>query len=227
MTSFVFFHVGTDTSQPRMLTESILRRNKDANVIQCSDHLTAVVDGVSKIYRLNGNLNHLMSFRLKAFSEIKLEDPAIYLDTDMLVTKKIDPAKLLKKNEVMLCRRAFNRNAIFNPIQRGLNFEEYSNSSLDSVYPFLACTTVTKNWKFWSRLLEILELKEEKFLRWYGDQEAMRDWHSQNKTTKVGYLSESEFGCLPEFHDLIDKARILHFKGPKRKELMAEFFKSI
>jgi hypothetical protein len=127
----------------------------------------------------------------------------------------------------MLCRRAFNRDGIFNPNQRGISFSEYSNSKLDSIYPLLACSTITRNWKFWRELLELLELKDNKFLKWYGDQEAMREWHILNKNRKVGYLSESVFGCLPEFPELAKNAKILHFKGPNRKALMANFFNEL
>jgi hypothetical protein len=224
MKNFVFFHIGADTEQPFMLTQSILKSNKGAKIIQCSDYSTPPVEGVSEVFRFNGNTNQIMSFRLKAFSEIRLESPAIYLDTDMLVTKQFDPRKLLQEKEVMLCRRTFNRDGIFNPNQRGLSFYEYSNSKLDSIYPFLACATITRNWNFWHELLELLKQKDKKFLEWYGDQEAMREWHISNKDKKVGYLSESVFGCLPEFSELIKNAKVLHFKGPNRKELMPKFF---
>jgi hypothetical protein len=224
MKNFIFFHVGTETAQPEMLCKSILRTNKKANIIQCSDYSSPEVSGVSKIFRLSGNPDQLMSFRLKAFSQLRFELPAIYLDTDMLVTKEFDPTELLNGNEVLLCRRTFNRNAIFNPVQRGLNFEEYSNLTLDSIYPFLACATITTCWKFWHQLLELLEKKDSKFLEWYGDQEVMRDWHILNTKRKVGYLPESEFGCLPEFPEFANDAKVLHFKGPSRKQLMSQFF---
>jgi hypothetical protein len=227
MRNFIFFHIGSDIAQPNMLSQSILQSNRNANIIQCSDYSTPVVNGVSKVFRINGNPNQIMSFRLKAFSKLGIEAPAIYLDTDMLVTKELDPIELLNRNEVLLCRRTFNRNSIFNPHQRGINFEEYSNLTLDSIYPFLACATVTASWKFWDQLLKILEKKDEKFLYWYGDQEAMRDWYIQYKKTKVGYLTEAEFGCLPEFPELLEDAKVLHFKGPSRKDLMPKFFNDL
>ena len=93
--TFVFFHVGENSDQPQMLVNSIRLTNRDADIIFCSNESTPEIDGISERINIEGNLDNLMSYRLKAFSDIKLEKPALYLDTDMLVLKKISPDEII------------------------------------------------------------------------------------------------------------------------------------
>ena len=96
-----------------------------------------------------------MSYRLKAFSDIKLEKPALYLDTDMLVLKKFHQMKLLEiKNNYG--KRSFNLNGAFIGNFRGLDFMEYDKQPLGLVYPYVACATISKNWEIWEELGNIL-----------------------------------------------------------------------
>ncbi len=92
---FVFFHVGDDCNQPQMLVDSIRLTNQDCEIIYCSNSHTPAIQGVTRRINVEGNVDNLMSYRLKAFSEIGVDSPALYVDTDMLFCRKIEPGRLL------------------------------------------------------------------------------------------------------------------------------------
>ncbi len=209
-----------------MLVQSIRKSNVSAEIIQCSDFSAPAIEGVSRLERFEGRPDRLMTFRLDAFAKLGLESPAIYLDTDMLVQRPLDPARLLAGREVLLCRRDFDTASLHSGSQRGVEFPEHRGRPLGEVYPYLACATITRDARFWSELVGIIESLDERFHRWYGDQEAMRLWSEKiHSETSIGLLPEMEFGCLPERSaELNSRASILHFKGAKRKPLMKEFY---
>lgn len=223
---FVFFHVGEDLSFPRMLVKSIHTSNPGAEVIQCTDLITPKVDGVYRCHRIDGNRDNLMTFRLAAFSALQLDQTAIYLDTDMLVVKPFSPTSLLGRHDVMLCLREFDRESPHSGSQRGVHFPEHQNRPLGEVYPYLACATIARNSNIWRDLLEILHTLDDRFHRWYGDQEAMKIWAGQQEKDVAG-LPESRFACLPEQREYIKESLILHFKGSSRKRAMVTFFNSL
>lgn len=168
-----------------------------------------------------------MIARLEGFAKLGLDKPAIYLDTDMLVIKRIAPSELLGGRTALLCKRSFNLEGAFVGNQRGIDFTEYDGMPLGQVYPYVACATISKDSDFWHSLAEILHGLEAKYMEWYGDQEAMRAWASKTKSSAYGFLPESTFGCLPEEKKFLPSAQILHFKGAHRKALMAKFYKKI
>jgi hypothetical protein len=225
--TFVFFHVGCDAETPRMLVESIRRANPDAEIIQCTDVSTDAIPGVTNLQRFDGNAENLMIFRLSAFARLNLRHPAIYMDTDMLVLSRLDPAALLSNESVLLCERTFDRNLPHSGKQRGVEFPEHRGRALGEVYPYLACFTVTRTADFWHQLLAIIESLDPRFHRWYGDQEAMRIWVDRASESSRSFLFESEFACLPERTEHLDSARVLHFKGSSRKSLMTAFAEKI
>lgn len=166
-----------------------------------------------------------MTFRLKSFAEIGLQTPALYLDTDMLVVQPIDPAALLGDCDVAVCGREYGRMSPFNTSLSfgGLDLSEYSGKTLGEVYPYLACTTATRDNAFWRDCLDNLNELDAKFHIWYGDQEAMRNVLDSGRYRFLT-LSESVFGYLPgEKPDTSSPSKIYHFKGQARKNLMAPY----
>ena len=221
--TFVFFHVGENSDQPQMLVNSIRLTNRDADIIFCSNESTPDIDGISKRINIEGNLDNLMSYRLKAFSDIKLEKPALYLDTDMLVLKKISPDEIIGNKKIIMCKRSFNLNGAFIGNFRGLDFMEYDKQPLGLVYPYVACATISKNWEIWEELGNILSNLNEKFKVWYGDQEALKKMQKTLSVEEFGVINEFEFGCLPDEKNYLPRAAILHFKGARRKPVMKVF----
>ena len=225
--TFVFFHVGPAIEQPSMLVRSIQRTNPGALIIQCSDAATAKIDGVTQIERSAGNPQNLMTYRLSAFATLGLSKPALYLDTDMLVLQPIDPEALLGEREVMMCRRDFDCSLPHSGAMRGVEFPEHRGRPLGEVYPYVACATISRNADFWASLLDIIHTLDERFHRWYGDQEAMRIWAQRANSGTFGELPESEFGCLLDKTNNFDQTKILHFKGHIRKSAMTRTYEAL
>lgn len=224
VTTFVFLHVGPDP-YVQFFVQSIQHSNPEARLIQVTDARTDQIDGVDEIYRYDSDASKLMTFRLEAFTKLGLQDPAIYLDTDMLVLSELSAEEILGSVDVACCERSFGRNAIINTAFRGMNLWEYRNKTLGEVYPILAAFTVSRNFEFWASCYDRLLNLDKKFFLWYGDQEAIRDV-AKSGQYKLGYVPEAKFACLPEHMQGLDPY-VLHFKGSQRKAWMEEAWKSI
>ena len=122
--TFVFFHVGADSSMPAKMVSSLKNVMPDARVIMCSDYATEVPDGVDEVKHSEGNYEELMAWRMGAFAKARLTGPAMYIDTDMLFVLPVDPAAILGEREIVLCRRDFDRDAGFNGLQRDGMFKK-------------------------------------------------------------------------------------------------------
>lgn len=216
--TFVFFHVGDDVYMPQKMVSSIRSSNPNATIIMCTDATTPEVLGINKRHEYTADRNRLMVSRLAGFASLNLDHPAIYLDTDMLIGAEINPKEILGDKDAVFCRRSFDREYGFNTGLRGLNFSEYEGKTLDEVYPFIACATVTRNARPWVAMLELLSFLDPKYHIWYGDQEASKLYASTNPT-KVAAFTEAEYGCLPERIDPNNPPKIVHFKGEARKKL--------
>jgi hypothetical protein len=186
----------------------------------CTDNTTPTINNVDRTHVSNCNTSKLMTSRVNAFKELNLQAPAVYLDTDILVTGRIPPLEAMSADSVMLCRRSFMRESVFNTAFRGYDYHEHSNKTLDQVYPFLACFTLTGSSSFWSEIALILDDLDEKYAIWYGDQEAIRLWFERRTTRKPTFLKESDVACLPEHVQANAPPLGIHFKGAKRKSLM-------
>ena len=212
MSTFVFFHVGDDLEWPTRMVASLRAFNPGAEIIQVTDRVTATVEGVTWAYPTEGDREFLMHWRLAAFARLGLDEPALYLDTDMVVKAPIKPSTLVLDEVCVPCRRSFNRDALFNPRQRGLDFSEYTGKTLDEVYPFVGCATVTRDAGPWEDMAEMFEALPEKFWRWYGDQEVLREYCRQTEVT----LPEYHFACLPEYLPQHPHPAIIHYKGARK-----------
>ena len=218
--TFVFFRTGEDKDlwYSRKFVRSLRETNPDAEIIMCTDSKTPEIEGVSRRFEYDSDLTDYMEYRLLIYKELGLEYPAMYLDDDMIVRQRIDPAALLTGKQVKFCRRSFDNDAFFNVEMKGLNFGEHEGKTLGEVYPYLACATVTKDWRVWDELLQILYRIDPKYRKWYGDQEAMRIYTETTSPDIWGELSEQSYACLPEYsHNRM--AKIIHYKG-RRKEQM-------
>ena len=220
MATFVFFHVGADLGMPTRMVESLVRHNPKAEIIQVTDHLTPTVPNVTWVYPTDGDREHLMAWRVQAFANLGLSDPAMYLDTDMVVNKPILPEHVLGDAHIAVCRRSFNRDAVFNPRQRGQDYSEYTGRTLDQVYPYLGCCTITASCAAWDAMAARYAALPDRFKVWYGDQEVLREYVDSLPSHWVEYLPESDYGCLPEYAGKFPHHAITHYKGA-RKALLA------
>lgn len=216
--TFVFFHVGDDIFQPQKMVSSIRATNPKANIIMCTDTETPHLLGIDRRHEAPADRKRLMISRLAGFATLGLEEPAIYLDTDMLVNDEIDPVAILGDKDAVFCRREFGRDFNIATEINGINISEYEGKTLDQVYPFVACASVTRDAKPWIKMLELLTFLDPKFQIWYGDQEAIKLYATMNPEGTAG-MGESVYGCLPEMINPETPPKIVHFKGPDRKKL--------
>jgi hypothetical protein len=219
--AFVFLHVGPDLALPTLLVRSLRAMHRRAEITQCSDKTTPVIDGVDAVSRLPGDTGNLMTFRLESFARLNRPGSALYLDTDMLCVKSLDPDASLNGCDVAVCSREFNREDALNTRFRGLDLSEYTGKTLGEVYPFVACATVSVGGSFWADCLANLSALHPKFHCWYGDQEAIRNVIHSGKY-KAAFLPEGVYGCLPERRTGTPPS-LLHFKGAARKPIMLEY----
>lgn len=219
--NFVFLHTGIDPL-PKLLVQSIRAQIKNANIIQCSNSRQFKIDGIDQLFIYEGNVEKLMTFRVESFSNLKLSEPAVYLDTDILISSTFNLEEMLESFDAAICERSFAKDAIFNANFKNLNLFEYRGKTLYEVYPYLASFNITKNHTFWENCLTKLEAIEEKFHFWYGDQEAIKFVVNKNKE-KYKFLPEAEISCLPEYVNTTTMPKAIHFKGPSRKKLMPKF----
>ncbi len=225
MSTFIFMHVGADLDTPQMMVDSIRLTNESPFIIQCSDLNTKKVAGVNEVFRLPVDISKLMTARLELFQGLKLSEPAIYLDTDMLIVRSIPVENIIGERRLAVCRRVFDRQTPFNQEMRGQVFDEYASLPLGAVFPFLACTTITKDSSFWFMCNRVLDFLDPKYKTWYGDQEAIKHVVHQHGPHDIGFLPEDVFACLPEYTGSVrSEHRILHFKGHHRKPSMIKAF---
>ncbi len=227
MAQIAFLHVGADVTCPSILVRSIRAQDPDAKIVQCSDPTSPAIAGVSEVLRFTPEASYLMTFRLLCFSQVTVSEPTIFLDTDMICVHRLDPTEMLGENDVAVCRRQFG---LGNPINAGFigtdlefegkDFAEYAGKTYGQIYPYVACTTVTRDGGFWAACLADLLQLDRKFHFWFGDQEAIRNI-VDSKKYRVGFLLETIYGCLPEMPRR-GRARLLHFKGRRRKEFMVD-----
>ena len=222
--NYVFFYVGDDVTQPAMLAKSIRLADESAHIIHCGDRHTPPISDVSMRVDFEGERRRIMSFRLKAFADLGLVEPAIYIDTDMLCVNPINSAELTKDNPTRFCTRKFNLDWSFNGNFGGLDFREYDKKPIGDVYPYVACATATVNADVWQQLYDILETLHPKFKLWYGDQEAMKQYCIGARLCPDAGLPETIYGCLPEQTAYVPHASLIHFKGASRKEEMNHAF---
>lgn len=190
-----------------------------AKITQCTDRNTEKINDVDDVFVLDEDASNLMTFRLRAFSLLGLEEPAVYLDTDILITKSFSLDQLLSGRQIAICKRTFGQDDFINPTFKGMDLSEYTNKTFGEIYPYLASFNATITNQFWTDCSVKLLTLDPKFHFWYGDQEAMREViKTQKFSTKE--LPESLVSCLPEHVNPSDLPLAVHFKGPRRKNLM-------
>ena len=220
---FVFFQVGPQVDIPELFVRSLRKHNPGAIIIQCSDLKSATISGVDEVRRLDGDYANLVAFRLQCFSELAPNEPALYLDSDMVCLRPIEPETLASVHHVAVCKREFATNELFNTSIFGMDLAEYSGRTLGELYPYVGCATATNGPTFWKECLANLMRLDPKFHFFYGDQQVIRDL-VQSGRYNVRHLRESIYACLPErLGQSLDKPKLVHFKGQGRKPLMLEW----
>jgi len=218
---FVFFYTSPkgafDYRLPLLLTRSIKNNFYNSKIYQISDINTPKVEGVDKLVIREKISENIMLDRAEAYRDLALLEPAIYLDTDMFVIKKFDIEKILRENEVIFLRRSFAKDTIFKTQQKGSDFKEYTDFTLDKVYPYIGCFYISKSFVFWEKFVNIYKKLNKKFYKWYGDQEVIRIISGEEEII-FSEVNESKFACPPKHWNKINDPIIIHAKGDNVKE---------
>jgi hypothetical protein len=218
MSRFAFFHVGQDVTFPTKMVASLKAVMPEATVIMCTDYDTPQVEGVDEYGHSEVDKDQLMYCRMRAFANLRLTQPTMYIDTDMLFVLPVDPTAILGEREIIFCRRDFDRDAGFNGAQRNGMFKQWHGIPLGTLFPYLGCATITKDYHPWLAMSLLMSMMDKERRSWYGDQEALKVYSYMLRTELVGEFSEAEYACLPDKRREDDVPRILHYKGPARKE---------
>jgi len=212
--NFVLFHIG-DTILPDLLAKSIRKFSPNSLIYFVTDNATKKIDDADHCVTINGDPQKIMTFRLKAYSEIKLKEHAIYLDTDMLMLKSYN-FKEFEKFDIALCSREFGNDAKINENYKNQNWSNYSGKSAGEVFPYVACFSITKDYLFWKDCYNELLKLDEKFHYWYGDQEVMR----LLLETKNYHFSKIKEGTMcPPLEYLKEDSIFAHFKGGRKNQM--------
>ena len=207
-----FLHIGESNLEPTLLVKSVLKTNPNSRIMQITDHATDKIDGVNEVIKIDIDPKNIMEFKVYGFSLVDCKMPTYFLDTDMLTVGRLP---VLTRNGFL--KRNFDLNVEFNPYFRGLNFHEHEYKTLDQVYPYLSCTTFAINVNPFREMIKIFESLDFKYYRWYGDQEALRIYLS-NENLKFKTLHEREYACIPQFYKH-GKCKIIHFKGSDKSQM--------
>jgi len=224
--NFAFFWVGDDITIPSYLTKSInLAYKNDVNIYMLTDKKTPYIEGVTKTIRTMLPKT-IMLARLKAYSELKIDEQVLFLDADSLVLNKF--SKILSNESLILFRR--KKEGIIINSNYPEYYPEFVNQTFDDMMPFLfgaILTTTKKSYKNFLTILEYARKLPSRFHRWYGDQYALKLAVDDN----LIYFSEKNFseyvGLINEEKDLIGQKRsIITFKG-QTKHLLPTFFNKL
>lgn len=212
--TFVFFHVGDNVDLPIKLVDSIKKTNPKSRIVMCTDAATPKIESVER-REFEVDTERLMYSRWKAYSKLDFDTAALYLDTDMIVRGIVDVDALLDGKDYVFCSRSFDKFVGFNGKQRGLDFSEYHNRPIGTLYPILGCFVATRSSAQWKTLFEAYAKLDDKFKRWYGDQEILRDFSTSLKIDEFNLVEESQYACLPE-HVGQSSPHIVHYKGNRK-----------
>ena len=103
--NFVFHHSGYDNTLPSLLVQSISKTNPNSTVVQISDTQTRKVHGVTEHIQFKTTESILSKQRCEMYAKLDINEPAIYLDADILVIKPITEAEIFGLADVVLCQR--------------------------------------------------------------------------------------------------------------------------
>jgi hypothetical protein len=232
----VFHYSGDDPFLCSLMVASVKRVYDAVTVIQCSDANSPAAEGVDLVFRSKGTSDLLfMRERVQLFSDLNLDVPAVYVDGDLLWLRSIGvPETLGEDLEAVFCRRSFKSEEPFNPrftdkvfsqksqsfVAKKFDFPEYAGQRLGEVFPYVACFTIARNGRVWQKILANLETLPERYLHWYGDQEAIKRTVAKG-TLRFSTIDERLCACLPEYLKEMGSPPItVHFKGGVRKGSM-------
>ncbi len=202
---------------------SIKKNYPNCKIIQCTDLTTPKVEGIDIIYRSKIDQNKIMEGRIYSYSKLNLDTPSIFLDTDMLLVRKIPFNLFIDKADIFLLNRSFNLNSKMPRFFRGQIYEDHLLGSMGTLYPYIGCLIIAKTSKFWSDCYDMYKKLPNNYKFWFGDQKILKEIVKKNKYN-FAFLDEADFACPPKFLLENKPPFFIHFKGKNFKNLIKEFY---
>ena len=238
--NFVFFYIkkskkktsvtnvlyGQSENEINFFVSSIKTNYPNCNIIQCSDLDSPKIKGTDFIFREKIDINKIMEGRIFSYSKLNLKHTSIYLDSDMLLVRKIPFELFIDKADVFLLKRSFNLDGRPPKLFRGQVYEDHLKGTLGNIYPYVGCFIISKNNKFWSDCYKIYKRLNNNYKFWFGDQKVLREIVEKN-LYKFAFLNESDFACPPQFIHKNKPPFLIHFKGKNYKSLIKEYYDHI
>ena len=223
---FAFFWVGQNISIPSLLVKSIrISFKNEAFIYQLTDNQTPYIEGVDKTIR--GALpKDIMLARLKAYSNLKTNNPTCFLDADSLVLKKFSLPDFNQYRAFIIKR--LDQTSLINH-----NFPEFypefiNQKFFDLMPIFFGFIATSNGGDFFKKLLANAKKMPARFHRWYGDQMSLaEEWRKKESDFLV--LSQNEYlYIIKEKIDLglliNQNTKIITFKGLEAKSLIFESY---
>ncbi len=202
---------------------SIKKNHPNANIVQCSDFNTPQVDGTNMILREDIDQSKIMEGRIYLYSKLNFNAMSVFLDTDMLLVRKIPFELLIEKANVFLLKRSFDLEGKL-PIKfRGQYFNEHANGTLGKIYPYIGCFVIVDKKKFWKDCYNIYKKYDNNYKFWFGDQKVLNEIVN-NRTYKFAFLNETDFACPPRYTIEKKPPYLIHFKGKNYKSLIKKYY---
>lgn len=219
--NFAFFHVGEDSSIPKMLCESIKKTNPNSDIIQLTDKRTPILgELVTKFLRIDGNKDNMMFLRSKAYQSYKIIKPTLFLDTDMLVIKEIKENQLFDDKNYIFLERYYD--ALINPEYLKFHkLEQYIGKTWKQFCPYLGCFIGAKDNTILQEIYKNYNKLNEHYKKWNGDQMALHETFDNYKG--IGLVSEKYFANPLKNDVKFEEIFILHFKGNKKDKMKIYF----
>ncbi len=195
---------------------ALRRLHPDANIVHLSDLDTPAIEGTVTIRRACDNPKRILYFRYQCYAALPIMQPTWFLDTDMLPIKVLNAKRALGKHDVGVCLREFENDWLLLPYiaeKWGADVAKHVGKPMGEVHPYLACCTITRNPSFWEQCLAWMEWAHE----WH-DQDALKHMVNHSAFT-FSKLKETVYACPTEL-EADHSPKMLHFKGPIRKQLM-------
>lgn len=217
----VFFWKGQDLTWPTILVLSLRRTfGADMEVVQLSDPDTPQVEGVTRCQRMKLPAPIMMA-RIQAYSTLEIAEPTLFMDADMMVVKPFDLPPL-QANEVGVTPR--DDHTLIN-WHMPVDFPEFENKYFDEEMPYIGSFVYTASPEIFRRQLEGMRKMVPRLQQWYGDQVTLKAEIDSGRFVRrdinVRHFNRT-VRTVGEFNVLLGTdfdVCIVHFKGPKGKEI--------
>ena len=157
---------------------------------------------------------------------VKKYGPTLFLDSDMLLLKKIDSFIDINTNDISLTMRSEKTLKKKLHEDHKKKFPDLFNKTFGEVMPFNAGIYFCKEKHVLEFMLNSFKTMPKEYFAWYGDQIAL-NLMSKSKKFNIKIFDNDKYNFTPgSIDDNIEDKYFLHFKG-RRRDLFTPYFKKI